>query len=385
MAGFGIFTVGSVLSLSQPDKFIDYISFVRIQVTQVDDSVMVSTAKEFGAATTFLAFLMALQSYCSVLVISPAAILESFFNFLQIIFIIIAPLSAFSTYQSCGVFQYPSNVLDVRPDALSYVVSAFFLLLGLCGIKLSQICARGNRAPGISLNLALGVYAVLAVLHMVFLLVALEPWVNHGSFEGTTDESARQQKSFATVYMVGIVVGFLIVLASLLLSAFHFAHVAQMLNSSFKSFKRTMSKRFPNPRGRGQSRQRSATEQAAWKAMKERAALQMSKLPAGSGHLPAPPSGPGVYPSPVAAAHARASGGGGGYPPTPAPGIASLQAPAQQPPPQQVGPSMAMHAAQQQQVSPGARYPSVHMNPEIVGTGQAFRQPSNYPNPLSET
>ena len=55
LAGFGIFTVGSVLSLSQPDKFIDYISFVRIQVTQVDDSVMVSTAKEFGAATTFLA------------------------------------------------------------------------------------------------------------------------------------------------------------------------------------------------------------------------------------------------------------------------------------------------------------------------------------------
>jgi len=46
---------------------------------------------------------------------------------------------------------------------------------------------------------------------------------------------------------------------------------------------------------------------------------------------------------------------------------------------------MAMHAAQQQQVSPGARYPSVHMNPEIIGTGQAFRQPSNYPNPLSET
>ena len=386
MAGFGVFTVGSVLSLSQPDKFIDYISFVRIQVVQVDDSVMVSTAKEFGAATTFLAFLMALQSYCSILVISPAAILESFFNFLQMIFIIIAPLSAFSTYQSYGVFQYPSNVLGLRPDALSYMVSAFFLLLGLCGIRLSQVCARGDRGGGLSLNLVLGAYAALAVLHMVFLLIALEPWVNHGEFEGTTEESARQQKSFATVYMVGIVVGFLIVLASLLLSAFHSTYVAQMLNSSFKSFKRTVTKRFPNQRDRGQSRQRSSSEQA-WKAMKDRAALQLSKLPAGSGQVPAPPSDSGAYPNPMAAAHARASGGGGGYPPAAAPGTAALKAPAQQPPPQQAGPSMAMHAAQQQQqqASPGARYPSVHMSPEIIGTGQAFRQPASYSNPLSET
>ena len=284
------------------------------------------------------------------------------------------------------MFQYPSNVLGLRPDALSYMVSAFFLLLGLCGIKLSQVCARGDRGGGLSLNLVLGAYAALAVLHMVFLLIALEPWVNHGEFEGTTEESARQQKSFATVYMVGIVVGFLIVLASLLLSAFHSTYVAQMLNSSFKSFKRTVTKRFPNQRDRGQSRQRSSSEQA-WKAMKDRAALQLSKLPAGSGQVPAPPSDSGAYPNPVAAAHARASGGGGGYPPAAAPGTAALQAPAQQPPPQQAGPSMAMHAAQQQQqqASPGARYPSVHMSPEIIGTGQAFRQPASYSNPLSET
>ena len=373
MAGFGIFTIGSALSLSNPDKFIDYISFVRIQVTEVDDAVMVSTAKDFGAFTTFLAFLMALQSYCAVLVISPAAILESFFNFLQILFIVIAPLSAFSTYQSYGVFQYPPNLLGVAPNALSYCVSGFFFVLGLGGIKLSQVCARGDRGGGggLSLNMMLGIYALLSVLHLFFILIALEPWANHGEFEGATEESARQQKSFATIYMVGIVVGFLLVLASLLLSTLHSQKVAHMLNSSFNSFKRTVTKRFPSQR---QYRERTASQQAAWRALKERH-LQMSKMPPGTGaqHIGGGyPNSAAQYPSPVV----RGSSSAGGAPP-PRPPPPQLQAPSPQ--------SVAMYGAQQKGEPSGVRYPSVHNHPEILGKGEAFRKPDLYPNPLSET
>jgi len=220
-----MFTGLAVLALAVPDRFVDFISLIQVGITEINDGEKgVQIAHDFGTICAFMLFLFLLGACASAAVVSRQAILESFFNVLNIMFIVMGPFTAFFGYYGLNRFGFPDNAAGVPPDILTYLVAGLFTMLGGAGVALSRaVASRGKHQEH-----AVIPYVVVGTLLVCMLGLAGSPWIQWLDAKG---EKERREIAFGYMYVAGAATGAVVSLVAVLLGLFHSAVVGNLLNS----------------------------------------------------------------------------------------------------------------------------------------------------------